>query len=102
MLFPIYIHTFERNKKQYIGLMGLFFLFILTERITQISLMGLITPNRLWLGSAIALVILLGLGIGSYLRRLAIDDRRFNWLIAAIFSVIGLNILCKTVPNLFL
>lgn len=102
ILFPIYVHTFERNKEQYVGLMGLFFLFILTERIVQMSLMGLMTPYRFWLGSAISLVTLLGLGVGSYLRRLAIDERRFNWLIVVILSVIGLNILRKTVPDLFL
>lgn len=101
ILFPLYVHTFERDTEQYVGLMSIFFLFLLTERIVQMSLMGLMTPYHLWLGSVIAIVTLVGLGIGSYLRRLKIDERRFNWLIIAILSMIALNMLRKTIPVVF-
>jgi uncharacterized membrane protein YfcA len=95
-----YLHTFERNTERYVGGLSMVFLLVYTERIIQMSVVGLLTPYRLWLGSAIAVVALVGLGVGTYLRHLEIDERKFNWLVVGILLVIGLNILRETVPAL--
>lgn len=102
IIFPIYVHLFERDTERFVGLMGMLFLFLLTERIVQMWFMGLMTPYLLWLGAAIAIVSFVGLGIGSYLRRLRIDERRFNRFIVGILFIIGLNIVRKTAPTVFL
>jgi hypothetical protein len=102
IIFPIYVHLFERDTERFVGLMGMLFLFLLTERILQMWVMGLMTPYLLWLGATIGIVTIIGIGIGSYLRRLKINERRFNWIIVAILFVIGLNIVRKTAPSVFL
>lgn len=93
LIFPIYVHLFERNTERYVGLLGVLYFFLLSQRILQMSFIGLLTPYFLWLGSAIAVVSIVGLGIGSYLRRLKVNERRFNWLIVTMLFLIGLNIL---------
>jgi hypothetical protein len=62
----------------------------------------LMTTYRLWLGSAIAVVTIVGLLLGTYLRRLEIDEEKFNWFVVALLSVIALNIFRNTIPALFL
>lgn len=101
IVLPIYVHLFERDTERFVGLMGMLFLFLLTERILQMWLMGMMTTYLLWLGATIGVVTLVGLGIGSALRRLAIDERRFNWLIVAVLFVIGLNIMRETASSVF-
>lgn len=62
----------------------------------------LITTYRLWLGSVIAVITLVGLLIGTYLRRLEIDEQKFNWFVIALLFIISLNIFRNTIPGLFL
>jgi uncharacterized membrane protein YfcA len=57
--------------------------------------------SQLWLGSVIAVISIFGMLVGTYVRRLGIDERRFNWIVVAILSVIALNILSDAVPVLF-
>lgn len=102
LVFPIYVHLFERNTERYVGLLGVLFFFVLSQRILQMSYMGLLSSYLLWFGSAIAVVSIIGLGIGSYLRRLKVNERRFNWLIVTMLFLIGLNILYKTIPTVLL
>ncbi len=100
-LLPAYLHTFERNTERYVGGLSMIFLFVFTERIVLMWFNGLLTPYLLWLGCAIALVTLIGLLIGTYLRRLEIDEQRFNYVVIAILFIIAVNIFRQTVPALF-
>jgi hypothetical protein len=100
-LLPAYLHTFERNKERYVGGLSMVFTFVFTQRIIQMTWNGLMTPYRLWLGSAIAVVTIAGLLIGTYVRRLEIDERKFNWFVIAILFVIALNIFRNTIPAIF-
>jgi len=100
-LLPAYLHTFERNTERYVGGLSMVFTFIFTERIVQMTLNGLMTPYRLWLGSAIAVVTIVGLLVGTYVRRLEIDERKFNWFVIAILFIISINIFRNTVPVIF-
>ena len=97
-LLPAYLHAFERDANRYIGGLSMIFAFVFSERIVQMLATGLLTPYRLWLGSVIALFTLLGLAIGTALRRLGINREMFNWLVIGILFVIALNILRKTGP----
>ncbi|MFB6128141.1 MAG: TSUP family transporter [Halorhabdus sp.] len=102
-LLPAYFHTFERDAERYIGGLSMVLGAIFTVRIVQMAVFtDLMTPYRLWLGSVIAVVTLVGLFVGTYLRRLEIDERRFNWFVVALLFVISLNIFRKTIPALFL
>ncbi|ACV11758.1 protein of unknown function DUF81 [Halorhabdus utahensis DSM 12940] len=102
-LLPAYFHTFERDTERYIGGLSMVLGAIFTVRILQMALFtDLMTPYRLWLGSVIAVVTLVGLFVGTYLRRLEIDERRFNWFVIALLFVISLNIFRQTIPALFL
>lgn len=98
---PAYLHTFERDTERYVGGLSMVFTFVFTERIIQMTYNGLMTPYRLWLGSAIAVVTIVGLLIGTYVRRLEIDERKFNWFVIAILFIIALNIFRNTVPAIF-
>jgi uncharacterized protein len=60
----------------------------------------LMTPYRLWLGSVIAVVAIVGLLLGTYLRRIEIDEQKFTWFVIALLFVISLNIFRNTVPAL--
>nr|WP_254524116.1 hypothetical protein [Natrinema caseinilyticum] len=62
----------------------------------------LLTTYRLWLGSVIAVVTIVGLLLGTYLRRLEIDEETFDWFVVGLLFVISLNIFRTTVPSLFL
>jgi hypothetical protein len=74
---------------------------IFTVRIVQMALFtDLLTTYRLWLGSAIAVVTIVGLLAGTYLRRFEIDEARFNWFVVGLLFVISLNIFRNTVPEL--
>lgn len=100
---PAYFHTFERDAERYIGGLSMVLGMIFTVRILQMTFFTeLMTPYRLWLGSIIAVITIVGLLIGTYLRRIEIDERRFNWFVVALLFVISLNIFRKTVPALFL
>ncbi|HET7324048.1 MAG TPA: sulfite exporter TauE/SafE family protein [Halococcus sp.] len=99
---PTYFHTFERDAERYIGGLSMALGTIFTVRIIQMTFFTeLMTPYRLWLGSVIAVVTLVGLLLGTYLRRIEIDERKFNWFVVALLFVISLNILRKTIPTLF-
>jgi uncharacterized protein len=75
---------------------------IFTVRILQmIFFTNLMTTYRLWLGSVIAVVTIVGLLIGTYLRRLEIDEQKFNWFVIVVLFIISLNIFRNTIPALF-
>ncbi|WP_440008316.1 TSUP family transporter [Halomicrococcus sp. SG-WS-1] len=100
-LLPAYFHTFERDVERYIGGLSMVLGTIFTVRIVQMLLFtDLMTTYRLWLGSVIAVVTVVGLLIGTYLRRLEIDERKFNWFVVALLFVIALNIFRNTIPAL--
>lgn len=98
---PAYLQTFERNAQRYIGGMSLFFSVVIGERIVQMWLQGILTEYRIWLGSTIALVTLLGLALGTVIRRrFAIDKRRLDAIITVLLLATALNLLWKAVPQL--
>jgi uncharacterized membrane protein YfcA len=102
-LLPTYFHTFERDTERYIGGLSMVLGTIFTVRIVQMALFtDLLTTYRLWLGSVIAVVTIAGLLIGTYLRRVEVDEQKFNWFVVALLFVISLNIFRNTVPALFL
>ncbi len=101
-LLPAYLHTFERDTERYVGGLSMVLGLVFTARIVQMLATGVMTPYHLWLGSTIAVITLVGLFAGTYLRRMEIDEQRFNWLVVAILLVISLKIFSKTVPALFL
>jgi len=102
-LLPAYFHTFERDVERYIGGLSMVLGAIFTVRIVQMLVFtDLLTPYRLWLGSVIAVVTVVGLLVGTYLRRLEIDEAKFNWFVVGLLFVISLNIFRNTVPALFL
>jgi uncharacterized membrane protein YfcA len=102
-LLPAYFHTFERDVERYIGGLSMVLGAIFTVRIVQMALFtDLLTPYRLWLGCVISVVTVAGLLVGTYLRRLEVDERKFNWFVVALLFVIALNIFRNTVPALFL
>jgi len=102
-LLPAYFHTFERDTDRYIGGLSMVLGAIFTIRIVQMALFtDLLTAYRLWLGSVIAVVTIVGLLLGTYLRRLEVDERKFNWFVVALLFVISLNIFRNTIPALFL
>jgi hypothetical protein len=47
-------------------------------------------------------VTIVGLLAGTYLRRVEIDEERFNWFVIALLFVVSLNIFKNTIPPLFL
>ncbi|MBZ6496858.1 MULTISPECIES: sulfite exporter TauE/SafE family protein [Natrinema] len=101
-LLPAYFHTFERDAERYIGGLSMVLGTIFTVRIVQMALFtDLLTTYRLWLGSVIAVVTIVGLLLGTYLRRLEFDERTFNWFVVGLLFVISLNIFRNTVPALF-
>lgn len=101
-LLPAYFHTFERNTERYIGALSMVLTTIFTIRIVQMAVFtDLLTSYRLWLGSVIAVVTIVGLLLGTYLRRLEFDERTFNWFVTVLLFVISLNIFRNTVPPLF-
>ncbi|AWB27410.1 sulfite exporter TauE/SafE family protein [Halococcoides cellulosivorans] len=100
-LLPAYFHTFERDVERYIGGLSMVLGTIFTVRIVQMTLFtDLMTTYRLWLGSVIAVVTVVGLLIGTELRRLEIDQERFNWFVVGLLFVITLNIFRNTIPAL--
>ncbi|WP_436903106.1 sulfite exporter TauE/SafE family protein [Halovenus halobia] len=100
-LLPAYFHTFERDTERYIGGLSMVLATIFTVRIVQMVLFtDLMTAYRLWLGSVIAVVTIVGLLIGTYLRRLEIDEEKFNWFVVALLFVISLNIFRNAIPAL--
>ncbi len=118
-LLPAYFHTFERDTERYIGGLSMVLGTIFTVRllvmglttaldgplavggVTLLSAGGLLTPYRLWLGSVIAVVTVVGLLVGTYLRRLEVDEETFNWFVVAVLFVVSLKIFRGTVPALF-
>jgi uncharacterized membrane protein YfcA len=102
-LLPAYFHTFERDVDRYIGGLSMVLGIIFTVRIIQMILFtDLMTTYRLWLGSVISVVTIIGLLIGTYLRRLEIDEQKFNWFVVALLFIVALNIFWNTIPALFL
>lgn len=100
-LLPAYFHTFERDVERYIGGLSMVLGAIFTVRLLQMILFtDLMTTYRLWLGSVIAVVTVVGLLIGTYLRRLEFDEETFNRLVVALLFVIALNIFRNTIPAL--
>jgi len=101
-LLPAYLHTFERDTDRYVGGLGVVLGAIFTAKILGLAVFGVIGSYQIWLGSVIAVVTIVGMLLGSYLRRLEINERRFNWAVNALLFVISLNILRNTIPVLFL
>ncbi len=100
-LLPTYFHTFERDTERYIGGLSMVLGTIFTVRLVQMALFtDLLTTYRLWLGSVIAVVTIVGLLAGTYLRRFEIDEARFNWFVVGLLFVISLNIFRNTIPAL--
>ncbi|MFB6185202.1 MAG: TSUP family transporter [Haloarculaceae archaeon] len=101
-LLPAYFHTFERDVDRYIGGLSMVLGTIFTVRIVQMVLFtDLLTTYRLWLGSVVAVVTVVGLLAGTYLRGLEIDEKTFNWFVVGLLFVISLNVFRHTVPALF-
>nr|WP_083252495.1 sulfite exporter TauE/SafE family protein [Haladaptatus sp. W1] len=100
-LLPTYLHTFERDTERYVGGLSMVLGLVFTAKIAQMLATGVMTSYHLWLGSTLAVVTLVGLFAGTYLRRVEIDERKFNWLVVGILLVISLKIFSKTVPALF-
>jgi hypothetical protein len=102
-LLPAYFHTFERDADRYIGGLSMVLGLVFTVRIVQMALFtDLLTAYRLWLGCVIAVVTLVGLLAGTYLRRVEVDQTWFDRAVVALLFVVALNIFRKTVPALFL
>ncbi|QLG48195.1 sulfite exporter TauE/SafE family protein [Natrinema halophilum] len=101
-LLPVYFHTFERDAERYIGGLSMVLGTVFTIRIVQMGLFtDLLTTYRLWLGSVIAVVTIVGLLFGTYLRRLEVDQETFNWFVVGLLFIISINIFRNTVPALF-
>ncbi|MDS0474493.1 sulfite exporter TauE/SafE family protein [Natrinema sp. 1APR25-10V2] len=101
-LLPVYFHTFERDAERYIGGLSMVLGTVFTIRLVQMALFtDLLTTYRLWLGSVIAVVTIVGLLLGTYLRRLEVDEDLFNWFVVGLLFLISLNIFRNTVPALF-
>lgn len=100
-LLSAYLHMFERDSERYIGGLSMVFLVVYTERIIQMSIVGLLNPYRLWLGSTIAVFAFVGLIIGTHLRHLEVNERKFNLLVSGVLLLIALKILYETIPTLF-
>lgn len=99
---PAYFHTFERDAERYIGGLSMTLGAIFATRLVVMTFFtDLMTPYRLWLGSTIAVITIVGLLIGTYLRRIEIDEQKFTWFLIALLFVISLNIFRNTVPALF-
>lgn len=99
---PAYFHTFERDAERYIGGLSMTLGTIFTTRILLMTFFtDLMTTYRLWLGSVIAVITIVGLLLGTYLRRIEIDEQKFTWFVIALLFVISLNIFRNTVPALF-
>lgn len=101
-LLPAYFHTFERDTERYIGGLSMVLGAIFTVRLLQMGLVtDLLTSYRIWLGCVIAVVTIVGLVVGTYLRRLEVDEEKFNWFVVTLLFVISLNIFRNTIPALF-
>lgn len=98
-LLPTYLHAFERDAERYVGGISMVFTFMLTERIVHMLLNGLMTPYRLWLGGVLGLPTLVGLAVGTYLRRTGARER-FDRVLLALLAVIGVNLLVSSVSGL--
>lgn len=99
---PAYLHTFERDTERFVGAIAVVLACVFTLRLALMYPMGLLTPYRLWLGSAIATVAVGGLLLGTYLRRFGFDQRLFDRAVVVLLFVIGANLLRETAPALFL
>ncbi len=94
--------TFERDAERYIGGLSMALGTIFATRIVLMTFFtDLMTPYRLWLGSVIAVVTIVGLLLGTYLRHIEIDEQKFTWFVIALLFIISLNIFRNTVPALF-
>ncbi len=101
-LLPAYFHTFERDTERYIGGLSMVLGAVFTVRIIQMYFFtDLLTTNQLWLGCVISVITLVGLFVGTYLRRLEFDQQKFNWFVVALLFVISLNIFRKAGPAAF-
>lgn len=99
---PAYFHTFERDAERYIGGLSMTLGTIFATRIVLMTFFtDLMTPYRLWLGSVIAVITIVGLLLGTYLRRIEIDEQKFTWFVIALLFIISINIFRNTVPALF-
>jgi uncharacterized membrane protein YfcA len=98
---PAYLQTFERDAKRYIGGISLFFTVVLVERVVQMWGQGVLTEYRIWLGSVIALVTLVGLGLGTVLRRrFDINKQKLDTIVTVLLLATAVNLLVKAVPQL--
>lgn len=99
---PAYLHTIERDIERYVGGLSIVLAIILSLRLVVMYPLGLLTPYRLWLGSAIATASIGGLLLGTVLRRLGLDQSLFDRAVIALLCVLGLNLLRQTAPDVVL
>lgn len=91
-LFPGYLHTYERDVNRYIGGVSIITGLVLFEKILLMAATGLLTASLAWLGSVIALVTLVGIGVGTLLRR-RVNPAYVHRLIVALLFVVSLKLL---------
>jgi hypothetical protein len=99
-LLPAYLHTFERDSDRYVGGLSLVYVAVFTVRIIGMRFTGMLTLSDLWFGLVLAVLTSVGLLAGTYVRRLGIDEERFERLILAVLCLIGISLLWQTVPRL--
>jgi hypothetical protein len=100
-ILPAYLQTFERDGKRYIGGMSLFFALVICERVIQMAVQGILTDYRVWLGSLIGLVTLVGLALGTVIRRtFDINRRRLDAIITVLLLATAVSLLWHAVPRL--
>lgn len=99
-LLPAYLHSFERNAERYIGGLSMVLGLVFAERVIQMLINGLMTSYLLWLGAAVSLITLVGLGLGTALRRAGVKGRVFDWLVVGLLFVVSLNIFYNVIPKL--
>ena len=97
---PAYFHVFERDPERYIGGLSMVFTLTFTVKIGQMYALGLLTPYRIWLGSTVSVVAIGGLLLGTYLRRLEIDRRRFNWFVMVLLAAIAIQLFRSSIPRM--
>lgn len=98
-VFPAYLHVVERDPERYVGGLALIYTLLFTIRLCGLYSVGLLTPYRLWLGSAIATAALGGLVAGTVLRRRVVGRSTVNHLILVLLFVVGLRLVWTSLAS---
>lgn len=98
---PAYMNMIEDDIERYVGGLSVVFAIVQTIRLVTMYSTELLTPYRLWFGSAIATASIGGLLLGTYLRRLEFDQAKFDIAVVVLLFIIGVNLLRQAVPDLF-